>query len=108
MNWKRILLIAAALLTLTSAGNAQHYPGGKYQSCRGVLTKVADAEIYLLSPDPGSGDWCDADIVEKYAGADAIERVLNVCKIGGRCQIKGRFYNGRRVVWSNIQEVTRP
>jgi hypothetical protein len=104
---KRLLLVATALLALTSAGNAQQ-PDGKYQSCRGVLTKDSDDPIYRLIADPGMGKWCDADMVEKYAGADAINRVLSVCTVGERCHIKGRFWNGRRVVWSAITEVTRP
>jgi hypothetical protein len=103
---KRLLLIAAALLALTSAGNAQG-PHGPYQSCRGVLTKDANDDIYLLKADrPDS--WCDADIVAKFVGADAINRILSVCKINGRCHIKGRLSGGRRIVWTTIAEVTRP
>jgi hypothetical protein len=104
MSMTRTRLIVAALLALTSVGNAQQ-PDGKYQSCRGVLTE--DQGVYLLIADPGAGDWCDADIIAEYVGADAVNRVLSVCKVGGRCHIKGRFYNGRRVVWSAITYIVR-
>jgi hypothetical protein len=102
---KRLLLIAAALVAFTNAGNAQG-PHGPYQSCRGVLTEDAFGDYYLKVDPPDS--LCYADIQVRFVGADAINRILAVCKIDGRCHIKGRISGGRRIVWTSIVEVTRP
>jgi hypothetical protein len=58
------------------------WPKNSKFTCRGVL--VQEQGGYRLSPDQGMLAWCDADIDDQDKN-----RVLDACKLGDRCEIKG-------------------
>ena len=103
---KRLFLTAAALLALTSGANAG--PRDKYQACSGILIVSEDGE-YQLKPGNGSGLWCDAIISsgEYIGGANLVPKVLKVCTVNSRCQIKGTYEGHGVFYWNKILEVRR-
>jgi hypothetical protein len=74
------------------------WPENSQFTCRGLLAHEEDA--YRLAPDQGVLVWCDADIGDKDSG-----RVLNVCKLGDRCEIKGTIRGHGAFGWVEISSI---
>lgn len=74
------------------------WPKNSQFICRGVL--VHEGGTYRLTPDQGMLAWCDADIAENDNG-----RVLNVCKLGDRCEIKGTINGHGAFGWVAISSI---
>jgi uncharacterized protein YecT (DUF1311 family) len=55
---------------------------------------------YQLTPDQGMLAWCDADIDDKDKS-----RVLNTCKLGDHCEIKGIIRGHGAFAWVEITSV---
>ncbi|EJN15563.1 hypothetical protein PMI42_00855 [Bradyrhizobium sp. YR681] len=77
------------------------WPGDNRFTCRGVLAE--EQGVLKLTPDQAMLTWCDADIDDKDRG-----RVLNVCKVGDRCEIKGTIRGHGAFGWVEIKSIVRP
>jgi hypothetical protein len=107
--------IAALLLLATSASAA---PRGDYQSCIGTLVideyeignriehdlqlDMAASGVTTLGGRPQPSLWCDATIPEFL-----MAKVLKVCAVGDRCQIKGEFRGHGTFGWTRISSVKK-
>ncbi|RXT41957.1 hypothetical protein B5V03_25995 [Bradyrhizobium betae] len=76
------------------------WPKDNRFTCSGVLAE--EQGILLLTPDQNMLTWCDADIDDKYRS-----RVLNVCKLGDRCEIKGTIRGHGAFGWVEINSIVR-
>jgi hypothetical protein len=74
------------------------WPKNSKFTCSGVLTQ--EQGTYRLASDQGMLTWCDADIDDKYKG-----RVLDACKLGDRCEIKGTIKGHGAFWWVDITSV---
>ena len=74
------------------------WPKNSQFNCSGVLTQ--EEGTYRLKPDQGNLTWCDADIDGKDKG-----RVLDGCKLGDRCEIKGTISGHGAFSWVEITSV---
>jgi len=96
-------LSAAALMMPLFAGSGltASPPRSIHQACSGVLT--LEGGYYELTPDAGSGLWCDAYVAEKL-----VQRVLKACTVGSRCHIEGSVRGHGVFYWIHISSVTSP
>jgi uncharacterized protein YecT (DUF1311 family) len=76
------------------------WPKNSKFSCSGVLTQ--EQGTYRLTPDQGMLVWCDADIGDKDKG-----RLLDACKLGDRCEIKGTIMGHGAFGWVEITSVRK-
>jgi hypothetical protein len=102
---KKLLLVVAALCGLVSTAASKDdprflWPKNSQFSCRGVL--VQDGDTYRLKADANMLAWCDADIADNNEG-----RVLAVCKLGDRCEIKGVIMGHGAPSWTEGGVCTR-
>jgi hypothetical protein len=102
---KKLLLVVAALCGLVSTAASKDdprflWPKNSQFSCRGVL--VQDGDTYRLKADANMLAWCDADIADNNEG-----RVLAVCKLGDRCEIKGVIMGHGAFGWVRITSVKK-
>jgi hypothetical protein len=74
------------------------WPRNSQFTCSGVLAQ--EQGTYRLTPDQGMLTWCDADIDDKDKG-----RVLDACKLGDRCEIKGTIRGHGTFGWVKITSV---
>lgn len=74
------------------------WPKNSQFTCGGVLAK--EQTTYRLTPDPHMLAWCDAYIEDKDK-----DRVLGVCKLGNRCEIKGTIRGHGAFGWVEITSV---
>jgi hypothetical protein len=74
------------------------WPKNSQFTCRGVLTQ--EEGTYRLTPDQNMLTWCDADIGDKDRG-----RLLDACRLGGRCEIKGIIRGHGVFGWSEISVI---
>jgi hypothetical protein len=74
-----------------------------YLTCRGVL--VHEDGEYQLKPDTGSSLWCDADISDEFGLKGSVSRVLDTCKLGGRCEIEGVVNGHGAFYWVKLSSV---
>jgi hypothetical protein len=87
---------------------ARKYTLDAPQDCGGVLVKL-DHSFFALDFDPGSGQWCDADIVDEAeaGGENLLGKVLKVCEVDHRCRIRGRIAGHGAFRWVKIWSVSR-
>jgi hypothetical protein len=79
-----ISICALMMLPFVGSGLTASLPRAIHQACSGVLT--LEDGYYELTPDAGSGLWCDANVAEELEGS-----------IRGH----GIFY------WTRISSITR-
>ncbi len=111
MNRIATLAMAGVVATCLGAGlalAATDKPAAKFVwpkdnrfTCRGILAE--DQGSLKLTPDQNMLAWCDADIDDKDGG-----RVLDVCKLGDRCEIKGTIRGHGTFGWVEIKSIVRP
>jgi hypothetical protein len=89
-----VSILAAAKATDTRSV----WPKNSQFTCVGIL--VRDDGTYRLTPDPRMLTWCDADIADAYK-----DRVLDACKLGNRCEIKGTIRGRGAFGWVEIASV---
>lgn len=70
-------------------------------TCRGVLSE--DQGTLMLAPDQTMLTWCNAEIDDKDR-----RRILQVCNLGDRCQIKGTISGHGTFGWVAIHSIARP
>ncbi len=84
-------------------GSDEQESGGFQQDCRGVLKN--DDEYGLILKNYQSNilwdTWCDAEI------DDLSNKVLKVCSIDDRCEIRGRVTGHGAFHWNRIDQVTK-
>jgi hypothetical protein len=80
--------------------------------CKGIL--VQEEGVYQLKPDKGMLAWCDAsigdavgDIGNDFSASLLVNRVLNTCKPGDHCEIRGTIRGHGAFSWTAISSVTR-
>ena len=76
------------------------WPKDNRFTCRGVLAEEQGG--LRLTPDQNMLTWCDADIDDKDRS-----RVLNVCRLGNRCEIKGTIRGHGAFGWVEIKSIVR-
>ena len=74
------------------------WPKNSQFTCSGILAQ--EQGTYRLAPDQRMLTWCDADIDNKDKG-----RVLDACKLGDRCKIKGTIRGHGTFGWVEITSV---
>jgi hypothetical protein len=97
-DFTKIFLAGALILPLFTGPGSAAAPRAIHQNCNGVLTQQDG--FYSLTPDPGSGEWCDAYVSDKY-----VHRVLKVCAAGSRCHISGSVRGHGNFYWTSISSV---
>jgi hypothetical protein len=111
MNRIATLAIMGSLMVgfdMDAALSAANKPSPKFVwpkdnrfACRGIMAE--EQGVLLLTPDQNMLTWCDAEIGDKDRS-----RVLNVCKIGDRCEIKGTIRGHGTFGWVEIDTIVRP
>jgi hypothetical protein len=74
------------------------WPKNSQFTCRGVLAH--EQGTYRLTPDQGMLAWCDADIDDKDK-----DRVLDTCKLGDRCEMKGIIRGHGAFGWVEVTSI---
>ncbi|SEM72922.1 hypothetical protein [Bradyrhizobium sp. OK095] len=101
-GWVVTCLGASATLAATNKTDPKFvWPKDNRFTCRGVMAE--EQGVLLLTPDQNMLTWSDADIDDK----DRI-RVLKVCKLGDRCEIKGTIRGHGTFGWVEINSIVRP
>jgi len=105
MRWSLTVIIGAICVGSSSGLGAASqtdptpaWPKNSQFNCSGIL--VQEEGIFQLKPDQGMLPWCGADIEDKDKG-----RVLAVCKVGSRCEIKGVINGHGAFSWVKITSV---
>jgi hypothetical protein len=106
-----VLSMAAALvgtMRLREAGAATAapslvWPKNSKFDCRGIV--IQEDGSYQLRPDAGMLAWYDADIDDEEAGRGTINRLLEDCKLGEHCRIRGTIKGHGAFFWIKIISV---
>jgi hypothetical protein len=124
---KPVLIAAIAALFLAVApAHAEtlinRWPKHDRFVCRGILASgsvtddgPASAGVYHLKPDKGMLPWCEmADIADgadsnslKHPSPPIVDHVLNTCKVGDHCEIKGIIEGHGVFDWATISSVRK-
>lgn len=105
----RLAVIGLAMTCLgIGAASAANKPDPKFAwpkdnrfTCRGILSE--DQGTLMLAPDQNMLTWCDAEIDDKDRS-----RVLQVCKLGNHCEIRGTIRGHGTFGWVAINSIARP
>jgi hypothetical protein len=99
-SMRTLAMIALAIASITSAQAGDRLDAER--RCKGIL--VHDDSGYSLKPDAGSLSWCDAEI-SNDALRGSVRQILDVCKVGGGCEITGVTNGHGAFYWVKLSSV---